>query len=226
MPIRIGKMLIGLAIIPFCVGAAWELAASVVHIAYRPLVPYWFAGGFFAYLVVHFLFRKPILSYVVGHELTHAMFTVLFGGSVKAFHVSEKGGQVRITKSNFIITLAPYFFPLYTYLALAAALIARAAGAPSWETVFVLLAGASFAFHIVLTAIFLRTDQNDIREHGAFFSYPLILLFNIMLTALLVRLLLAPDMSFLSYLVNGIIRGLGIYSVGISSIRSLVAGHP
>ncbi len=223
MSARIARILLGVLLLPFCLGAGWELASTLATVTYQPFVPYWFFGGFLLYLVVHFLFRKPILGYVVGHELTHALFAILFGGSVKSFHASEKGGRVQLTKSNFIITLAPYFFPLYTAAALAAYWIARAAGAASFEPWFVLLAGASFSFHIVLTALFLRTDQSDIREHGAFFSYPLILFFNIVLTALLVRLLLARDMSFLSYLMNGIIKGLKIYAAAFSALWSLIA---
>ena len=221
---RIGMVLLGLALVPFCIGYGWELAATVVAITYEPLVPYWFTGGFLAYLVVHALFRKPILAYVVGHELTHALFAVLFGGSVKAFHASEKGGQVHLTKSNFIITLAPYFFPLYTFLALAAFWICRSAGWRGLEPGFVLLAGATFAFHVVLTFVFLRTDQNDIREHGAFFSYPLILLFNIVLTALIIRLLLARDMNFPSYLSGGIIRSAKLVMALFGSLYELAVG--
>ncbi len=218
---KLGKILFGILLLPFCIGAGWELASTLASITYRPFVPYWFTGGFLLYLVVHFFFKKPILSYVVGHELTHALFAILFGGSVKSFHASEKGGQVQITKSNVVITLAPYFFPLYTFLALGAYWVARAAGAPAVEPWFVLLAGAAFAFHIVLTLLFLRTDQNDIREHGAFFSYPLILLFNIVLSALLVQLLLARDMSFLSYIANGIIKGLKLYGAAFSALSRL-----
>ncbi len=218
---RFARILIGLALIPFCIGFCWQLAATAVDISYRPLVPYWFTGGLILYLLVHFLFRKPILGYVVGHELTHALFAVLFGGSVKSFHASERGGQVRITKSNFVITLAPYFFPLYTYAALAAYWIARAAGARFLEPWLVLLAGAAFAFHIVLTVVFLQTDQNDIREHGAFFSYPLILLFNVVLTALLVRLLLARDMSYPDFLIGGIIKGVSFYLRGFRHLHAL-----
>jgi hypothetical protein len=186
-------------------------------------VPYWFAGGFLSYVGLHLLFKKPILSYVVGHELTHALFALLFGGSVKSFHASERGGQVQITKSNFIITLAPYFFPLYTFIALAAYGLARAADAPMLEPWFVLIAGASFAFHVILTFIFLQTDQNDIAEHGAFFSYPLIFLFNLLLTALLVRLLLAQDMSYLRFLVDGIMRSIGIIMLGIGKLFGWLA---
>src|SRR5512139_880173 len=152
MFMRIGKILLGIALLPFCAGFAWQLAVTLTSVTYRPLVPYWFTGGFLLYLLIHVLFRKPILSYVVGHELTHALFAVLFGGSVKAFHASEKGGRVTITKSNVIITLAPYFFPLYTFIALllyGTAVVAGLHGAVGW-TVF--LAGATFAFHLLLTA--------------------------------------------------------------------------
>lgn len=221
---RTGKVLLGIALLPFCAGFAWQLAVLSVSVTYQPLVPYWFAGGFILYIAIHFLFKKPILSYVVGHELTHALFAVLFGGSVKAFHASEKGGQVQITKSNFIITLAPYFFPLYTFFALGAYWLARAANAPMLEPWLVLIAGAAFSFHIILTLIFLQADQNDISEHGTFFSYPLILLFNIVLTALLIRLLLAKDMNYLRFLVDGIMRSIGLIAVAFGKLYRWIAG--
>jgi hypothetical protein len=220
---RTGMLLLGAALIPFCIGFLWALAAAVITVAYQPLIPYWFAGGFLLYIVVHALYRRPILSYVVGHELTHALFAVLFGGSVKAFHASERGGRVHLTKSNMLITLAPYFFPLYTFAAVIAYWLARAAGARLLEPWFVLLAGASFSFHIILTFIFLQTAQDDIREHGAFFSYPLIVLFNTLLSALLVRLLLARDMSFLTYLGDGIMKSVGIIVLGIRKLSGLLA---
>jgi len=220
---RIGTILLGIALLPFCIGFSWQLALTVVNITYLPLIPYWFTGGFLLYLCIHFLFKQPILSYVVGHELTHALFAILFGGSVKAFHASEKGGQVHLTKSNFVITLAPYFFPLYTFFALIAIWLARAANATALEPWLVLVAGATFAFHIVLTAIFLQTDQNDIREHGAFFSYPLIFLFNIILTALLIRLLLSRDMNYPAYLFDGIMRSIGLIVVGVTKLYGLIA---
>ena len=218
---RLGKILLGAALLPFCAGFAWQLAVTIVNVTYQPLIPYWFAGGVILYVIIHVLFRKPILSYVVGHELTHALFAMLFGGSVKSFHASEKGGQVRITKSNFVITLAPYFFPLYTFIALGGYWLARAADAPLLEPWLVLSAGAAFAFHIILTLLFLRTDQNDIREHGAFFSYPLIFLFNIVLAALLIRLLLAKDMNYPDFLVDGIMKSIGLVVVSVSKLYGM-----
>jgi hypothetical protein len=221
--VKAAKILIGLLLVPFCAGFSWQLAASLVSVAYRPLVPYYFVAGGFTYLLVHFLFKKPILTYVVGHELTHAFFAVLFGGSVKAFQASERGGQVRLTKSNVIITLAPYFFPLYTFVALVFYWIARAAEVPAAEPWLIFAAGATLCFHLVLTAVFLQTDQTDIREHGAFFSYPLIYLFNVLLSAALVRLLLAEDMSYPEFLAGGIMKSAGMYAVGLKKLYAMIA---
>src|SRR3990172_2925734 len=115
---RILKILFGLLLVPFCAGFVWQFATTVFTVRYRPVTPYYFFAGGLTYLTVHLLFKKPVLTYVIGHELTHALFALLFGGSVKAFRASNRGGRVTLTKSNFIITLAPYFFPLYTALAL------------------------------------------------------------------------------------------------------------
>ena len=59
-----------------------------------------------------------MLLYVFGHELTHAIWTWLMGGKVSQFRVSRVGGYVVTDTNNFWISLAPYFFPIYSILAL------------------------------------------------------------------------------------------------------------
>jgi hypothetical protein len=205
---RIAKILLGLTLVPFCLGFLWQLFAMIFSVSYRPDTPYYFVGGGITYLVVHFIFKKPILTYVFGHELTHAFFAMLFGGAVKSFHASDRGGRVTVTKSNFIITLAPYFFPLYTFFTLVLYVIARAAAAGNAAiNTLIFFSGASFTFHLMLTMIFLQTDQNDIREEGAVFSYPLIFLFNVIFTAFLIKLYMAKNMDYLRFLAGGIIKG-------------------
>lgn len=204
---KIAKILLGLGLVPFCLGFTWQLAATLATVRYKADTPYYFVAGGLAYLAVHLLFKKPIFTYVVGHELTHAFFAVLFGGSVKSIHAGSRGGRVTLTKSNFIITLAPYFFPLYTFIALILYGLARAAGVRGATTVvLIFLSGATFAFHLMLTFIFLHTDQNDIREQGEIFSYPLIYLFNVAFAAFLVYLYLAENMDYLMFLAGGIIK--------------------
>jgi hypothetical protein len=217
------KILLGLALVPFCIGFSWQLAVTLVTVRYLPVVPYYFFAGGLLYLGIHFLFRKPIFSYVVGHELTHALFAMLFGGTVKSFHASDKGGRVTITKSNFIITLAPYFFPLYTFVALVLYWIARTADAYRGTIdVLIFLSGATFAFHLVLTFIFLMTDQNDIQEQGAAFSYPLIYLFNVAFAALLINLLLVENPDFLRFIIGGIMKSTYMLSLLIQKVHAIL----
>ena len=207
---KMTNILLGVAFLPFCLGFTWQLGTSVFSMAYYPDLPYYFLAGVLAYLTVHLLFKKPILTYVFGHELTHALFAMLFGGSVKSFHASERGGRVTLTKSNFIITLAPYFFPLYTFIALILyelAIAANMRGAVGWLIFF---AGATFSFHLILTLVFLQTDQSDIREHGAVFSYSLIYLFNVLFGALVIHLLLAKKAGFLEFLRGGIMKSIDL----------------
>jgi len=221
---RLAKTLLGLALVPFCLGFTWQLVATVFSIVYKPGSPYYFVAGGLSYLTMHLLFKKPIFTYVVGHELTHAFFTMLFGGSVKSLQVSERGGRVSVTKSNFIITLAPYFFPLYTFIAMVlyAALLAAGAG-PATMNAIIFLIGATFTFHLVLTIIFLQTDQSDISEQGTLFSYPLIYLFNIAFAALLVHFYLASNMDYLAFLAGGIMKSTNMITLLVKKTYAFVA---
>jgi hypothetical protein len=204
---KIAKILLGLALVPFCIGFLWQFVSQIFSVTYKPLAPYYFAGGVITYLTAHVLFKKPILTYVFGHELTHAFFVMLFGGSVKSFQASDRGGRVIVSKSNFLITLAPYFFPLYTFIVFVFSLLARTASSSAGaHNTLIFLSGATFTFHLMLTLIFLRTDQNDIKEEGAVFSYPLIFLFNILFASFLLYFYLADNMDYLRFLTGGIIR--------------------
>src|SRR3977135_2329591 len=80
---------------------------------------FYFFAGVFSYFAFQWAFFRPIRTYVFGHELTHAIATWMSGGKVKHFHVSKKGGHVKVSKSNAFIALAPYIIPLYSLLALA-----------------------------------------------------------------------------------------------------------
>ncbi len=221
---KIVKILLGVLLLPFCLGFTWQFGLTVFSVTYKPDVPYYFLAGGLSYLALHFLFKKPILTYVFGHELTHAFFAMLFGGSVKSFHASSRGGRVTVTKSNFLITLAPYFFPLYTFIALVIyglAVVAEARRALGWIVFF---SGATFAFHLVLTSAFLQTDQSDIREQGAVFSYPLIYLFNIVFAALLVHLLLVQNAAFLGFLGNGIMKSIDMTLSLFAKLYGIIRG--
>lgn len=125
------------------------------------------------------VFPKPVRAYVWAHELTHVLWAWLLGGKVSDLRVGPDGGSVRVDTSHFLITLAPYFFPLYTALVLLvygvwSMFFDLSLYAPFWAG----CVGVSWSFHLTFTIHMLWGHQPDIREQGSVFSYTLICLIN------------------------------------------------
>lgn len=186
------KTIIAVLLVPFCLGAAqalWQVCrasgnADTVWVAT--------AAGALCWLAILLLLPKPMWVYVFGHELTHALWTWAFGGRVKRFKASAKGGQVVVTKTNFLIALAPYFFPLYALMV--AGVYAIGNGFWGWSAYrvwFHLLLGAAYAFHLTLTAHVLRGEQSDLAGQGYAFSLVIIFLGNVGVLLIAIPLLAA-----------------------------------
>ena len=173
------KLIIALLLLPVCVGAAralW-LVLRTGYGADTVWVP--LLAGAACWVVIFLLMPKPMWIYVFGHEVTHALWTWLFGGSVKKMKVTSKGGHVVISKTNFLIALAPYFFPLYAVIVIAAFALGNLFfGWHAYLALFYLLLGAAYAFHVSLTVHILRTEQTDITSQGYLFSAVVIFLGN------------------------------------------------
>jgi hypothetical protein len=151
-----------------------------------------FLAGAGCWLAVFLLLPKPMWVYVFGHELTHAVWTWLCLGRVKKFKASSQGGHVIVSKTNFLIALAPYFFPLYAVLVVAVFLIGHWIW--NWQHYLVwfhLFLGAAYAFHVTLTWQVLQTQQTDITQQGYLFSAVIIFLGNIAVLLLGIPLLAA-----------------------------------
>lgn len=175
------KFLLAIFLLPVCAGAAralWLVLKSSYGGADTVWIP--LLAGAACWVVIFLLLPRPMWIYVLGHELTHALWTWLFGGKVKRMKVTSKGGHVLISKTNFLIALAPYFFPLYAViLILIFALGNFIFGWRGYLVYFYLLLGAAYAFHITLTAQVLQTRQSDITSQGYLFSAVVIFLGNV-----------------------------------------------
>jgi hypothetical protein len=151
-----------------------------------------FLAGFIAYLLVHFLLYKPVFAHVMAHELTHMLWAALFGGKTQSLHVSKTGGKVLISKTNFMISLAPYFFPLY---AMAATLIYYIAQA-QYRVYVAFFVGAALSFHIALTLFSLTTTQSDLKQDSNIvFSLAFVYLMNIIIIAFILTVV-SSQISF------------------------------
>ncbi len=205
---RFLKFLIGLVLLPACYGYSIEFL-RVMSAIYKNPGTYWglFAGGGAAYFIIHIFLAKPMLLHVYGHELTHAVFARLFGWRVKSIKASNNGGRIKLSGSNFIVTLAPYFFPLYSFLILLMYILSILLGYDRpFYPYFLFLTGLTLSFHILMTIESLRADQPDIKEGGFVFSIPLIYIGNLIIMTLLLRLTVFREINYLVYLKTGWIK--------------------
>ncbi len=172
-------MIIAVLLLPVCVGAALTLGAVMRACGGADLTLVPILAGAACWVAIYVLLPKPMWIYVFGHELTHALWVWLFGGRVKKFKASAEGGHVIVDKTNFLIALAPYFFPLYAGLIVALFAVGQLIW--NWQSYLVwfhLLVGVAYAFHVTLTAHVLKTQQSDITSQGYLFSAVVIFLGN------------------------------------------------
>mgnify|MGYP001499130923 CR=1 FL=1 len=181
---RFLRFLTGAALIPLCVAATLSLLDVLRRIpgSHALMSPetVWLLTGFLLWIAMWILLPPPVKMYVVGHELTHVLWGWLFGARAHDLRFSDRGGSVRLSKSNLLITLAPYFFPFYTMLVILAhfltGLFVNPLPAPlAW----LFLIGLTWGFHVTFTLQSLTITQPDIQEYGRLFSYAVIYLINL-----------------------------------------------
>lgn len=141
---------------------------------------YAFLLGAGAWTLVFLLLPRPMWVYVFGHELTHALWAWVFGGRIFEMKVSSEGGAIRTDKTNFLIVLAPYFFPVYVFIVLVAWFLSGLFVDldPYLPGLFFLL-GAAYGFHICFTLMMIPMVQSDITSQGWMFSLATIYLLNL-----------------------------------------------
>lgn len=186
------KFIIAILLLPLCLAAGKTLGMVMSRCgsADATIVP--ILGGAACWLAIYLFLPRPMWLYVVGHEMTHALWVWLFGGRVKKFKATAHGGHVIVDKNNFLISLSPYFFPFYAVAVVVIFLIGHLIW--NWRNLFVwfhLCVGAAYAFHVTLTAHILKTQQSDITSQGYLFSAVVIFLGNVLVLLIGIPLLTA-----------------------------------
>jgi len=190
------KMVVGILLLPVCLATAQALWLVVART--RAAERFWppLLAGVACWVAVFLLLPKPMWVYVLGHESTHAVWTWIFGGKIKRFKASSSGGHVITTKNNFVIALAPYFFPFYAVVVVLIFVVGNLLF--HWRAYspwFYLLLGAAYAFHVTLTWEILKSRQTDITSQGYLFSAVVIFLGNALVLLAAVPLLTGYDLS-------------------------------
>jgi len=220
------RLLLGVLLLPACWGMARALVDSIVAAAGAEgafgAESVALLGGIAAFALVWAALPHPVRTYVLGHELTHAMWGLLFGAVPSSLKVGDKGGSVKLTRSNMLITLAPYFFPFYTFVVIIAALATYAFVRPlPFMPLWMFMIGFTWAFHVLFTLQSLTERQPDIALYGRVFSWTFIFMAN----AALVIVWLAATSTLSFAAAGGLIvrRTAGAYASVLSAVFSLVA---
>ncbi len=192
VPTRWLKAVAGVLLLPVCWVAGktfWNaFARATLHgrfLASDELR--YFGYGVGAWLLIFFLLPKMLLVYVFGHELTHALWVLAQGGRVSAFKVTREGGYIIADRRDFLVSLAPYFFPLYSILAIGVFAAAGWFYPVVWEypKYLFMAVGVTWAFHFTFTCWMIPKRQTDLLLHGTFFSLVIIYLANLLVLAVL-----------------------------------------
>lgn len=189
---RFLRWLFAALLLPLCWVTTWTFLSRFSHATvdqgFWQTSEFWYFAvgglvmtGWFATGVLH---RWFLLMYVLGHELTHAIFVFLFRGRVTDFHVSAEGGYITTNKSNLLIALSPYFVPFWSLVIALVYVIARLSVADPPRGLDLALYGSlgfTWTFHMAWTLWMLPRDQPDLRENGTLLSLVVIYLANIVL---------------------------------------------
>src|SRR5438132_8916452 len=230
VPTRWVKNIIALFLLPWCaVLTQTFFSAFTISTIYTILcagAEFWFFTlGAVLWLIAFFGLPRPVIIYVFGHELTHVLWVWLMGGRVSKFRVSGEGGHIVTNRTNFLIALAPYFFPLYSLLAIAVYGIANLFFnvAPYGQLLYATL-GVTWAFHLTFTCWMIPKNQTDLSDHGTFFSLVFIYVMNLLLlSALLV--IASPQITFADFAAD-LVANLRSFSEWVGGlVNQFTRGH-
>ena len=194
VPTRWVKLVVAIFLLPVCAILTQTFftvfaRAAVTHRLWAGAEFWFFSLGAILWLIAFFGLPRPMVVYVFGHELTHALWVLLMGGRVSRFRVGREGGHIVTDRNNFWIALAPYFFPLYSLIAIAAyGILGLFVNVQPYGRLLYALIGVTWAFHFTFTCWMIPKKQTDLTDHGTFFSLVVIYLMNLALLSVMLVL--------------------------------------
>jgi hypothetical protein len=194
IPTRWLKFVIAIFLLPLCAILTQTFftvfaRATVTQRLWTAEEFWFFSLGAVLWLIAFFGLPRPMLVYVFGHELTHALWVLLMGGRISRFRVGREGGHIVTDRNNFWIALAPYFFPLYSLIVIAAyGLLGLFFNVQPYGRLLYALIGVTWGFHFTFTCWMIPKKQTDLTDQGTFFSLVVIYLMNLLLLSVMLVL--------------------------------------
>ncbi len=194
IPTRWVKLIIAIFLLPSCAILTETFftvfaRATITQQLWAAEEFWFFSLGAVLWLIAFFGLPRPMLVYVFGHELTHALWVLIMGGRVSRFRVGRDGGHIVTNRNNFWIALAPYFFPLYSIIAIALYGVGSLFfNVQPYGRLLYAVIGVTWAFHFTFTCWMIPKNQTDLTDQGTFFSLVVIYLMNLLLLSVLLVL--------------------------------------
>lgn len=216
VPTRWVKFVVAIFLLPLCAILSQTFftvfaRATVTQRLWAGEQFWFFSLGAVLWLIAFFGLPRPIIVYVFGHELTHALWVLLMGGRVSRFRVGREGGHIVTNRNNFLIALAPYFFPIYSILAIAAyGVLSIFYDVQPYGRLLYAVIGATWAFHFTFTCWMIPKNQSDLKDQGTFFSLVVIYLMNLLLLSVML-VVASPQINFADF-GNDLLTNIGNFS--------------
>ena len=174
-----------LLIIPFGYSFFNEIGMFNIDISRN----YMFLLGTILFIILQFIFSNKLQYFsTFEHELTHNIWALFFFKKPRGFHVNTDGyglfewsGSTGLISKVFIL-LSPYFFPTITMFLIILSLIIK----DEFISIYFLVIGLSFGYHIVSSIKEIHLGQTDITENGYFTSFNIIILMNLIMNGLVI----------------------------------------
>jgi hypothetical protein len=201
------KLIAAIFLLPSCAILTQTFFTVFAHAAVNERLwageEFWFFSlGAVLWLIAFFGLPRPLFVYVFGHELTHAVWVWLMGGRVSKFRVGRDGGHIITDRNNFWIALAPYFFPLYSLIAIVTyGVLSLLFNMQPYGRLLYAIIGATWAFHFTFTCWMIPKNQTDLTDHGTFFSLVVIFLMNLLLLCVML-IVASPQITFAAFAQN------------------------
>ena len=182
--LKIFRAILGILLLPICIVITISIADIIKALepsAALSDMPIALAllAGFLLWIIIYYILPRPVRTYIIAHELTHALWATVMGADVSDIKIKEDHGSVTLSENNFLITLAPYFFPLYTVITIIIYYICSIFfDVQQYTLIWLGLVGLTWGFHFTFTLGTLMQHQTDIQMYGYIFSYTFIYILN------------------------------------------------
>ena len=196
------RILISIVIIPLCFFYGAEFLGLIkllslsnsVHLAFIAA----FAGSTLFFFI---LIGRGSFLLIFEHELTHNLWAILTFRKPTGFQVfKNKGGKVDMEKrSNYMVTLSPYFFLTFSFLFMPIFLFIE----PSYYILFIIILGMLTGFHTSTTIKETSLQQPDLHVYSVIFSLIFILLGNIISYGIILAFVTGGWDGIKDYIVSG-----------------------